>query len=117
MMPREPGDPEGCSEIFMCGGIVGSATVRGWKFRFGIASDEVFYADRELARGAAQAWHDRRRQLVDRLETEGVQLDMWPAALRWAESDCLDCEAWLSRGPAWTADDFPAVLRKFREPT
>lgn len=63
----------------------------------------------------ARDWHDRRRRLVDRLEAEGVQLDMWPAALRWPEDACLDCEAWLARGPAWASDDFPAVLRALAE--
>ncbi len=63
----------------------------------------------------AEGWHNRRRALVDRLEAEGVQINMWPAALRWPEDACLDCEAWLARGPAWASDDFPAVLRALAE--
>ncbi len=63
----------------------------------------------------ARDWHDRRRQIVGRLEAEGVQLNMWPAALRWPERACLDCEAWLARGPAWAPDDVPAVLRALAE--
>ena len=64
-------------------------------------------------RVAAWAWHDRRHALVARLEDEGVQVDMWPHALVWTDSECLECERWP--GMRALPDDFPAVLRSLAE--
>ena len=64
-------------------------------------------ADYPKARAAAWAWHDRRHALVARLEGEGVQLDMWPAALAWTDDEC---EVWP--GMKATPNDFPAALRR-----
>lgn len=70
------------------------------------------------ARAAAWAWYERRLSLVRALEDVGLQLDLWPAALSWTEDngDCEACESWLTRGPSWTADDFPTVLKAIARP-
>lgn len=65
------------------------------------------------ARAAAWAWYERRLALVERLEGEGVQLDMWPAALVWTDEECGECEAWP--GMRALPDDFPAVLRRLAD--
>ena len=74
---------------------------------------EAVAADQPAARVAAWAWHDRRHALVARLEDEGVQVDMWPHALVWTDSECLECERWP--GMRALPDDFPAVLRSLAE--
>ena len=63
------------------------------------------------ARAAAWAWHDRRLALVIRAEAEGVQVDLWPRALAWADADCVQVEAWLPTASASTDDEYPEVLR------
>lgn len=58
-------DPPGCSELFCCAGLdADGEQIRGWKFRFGIASDEVLYAAALLSRTAAWDWYDRRADEV-----------------------------------------------------
>lgn len=57
-------------------------------------------------------WYERRHKLVADLEAEGVQIDMWPWALWFSNDNCSACEEWLKRGPAWSPDDFPSVLRR-----
>lgn len=66
--------------------------------------------NRCYVRAKAWAWHDRRHALAARLEGEGVQLDMWPAALAWTDDECDECGRWP--GMRATPDDFPAVLRR-----
>lgn len=65
----------------------------------------------EMARAAAWTHYDRRLALIADLEGVGITLDMWPAALLWTGGDCMACEDWLKRGPAWDPNDFPTVLR------
>lgn len=95
-------DPPGLTEIFRCGGLADGQVFRGWKFRFGIASDEVFRPDRQAARAAAWAWYDRRLALAGRAERErdGIYLvtnaePLWTRCLAWSDRDADAVGAWL----------------------
>lgn len=75
-----------------------------------------WFVEKAEARVAAWAWHDRRHALVKALEDEGLQIPLWPALLTRTDDDCAACESWLTRGPAWAADDFPTVLKALARP-
>lgn len=114
-------DPPGCSEIFRCGGLDGGRIVRGWKFRFGIASNETLYVDRQPACAAAWAWHDRRlvahkrvandsrRQIEISTRGDGAPpaRPTWPHFLSCSDTEIGEVERWL----ADTDAEFPEVLR------
>jgi hypothetical protein len=104
-------DPPGLTEIFQCAGRVDGKVVRGWKFRFGIASDEALYPDREAARAAAWAWHDRRHALAELLGRVAASIvregDAWPRILTWADKQVAEVERWLRDSTA----EMPEVLR------
>jgi hypothetical protein len=113
-------DPPGCSEIFRCGGLKGGRVVRGWKFRFGIDSDETFHVDRQLARVAAWAWHDRRLVAHERVVNDSRhQIEIstrgdgapppcptWPRFLNCSDTEIGEVERWLADSEA----RFPEVL-------
>lgn len=105
-------DPPGMTEIFGCGGMVDGEIVRGLKFRFGIASDEVLYADRDKARAAAWAWYDRRDNIADALviftmpSSASVRSPFWPRCLTWTDEQVAEVERWLWDSSA----KMPAVL-------
>lgn len=113
-------DPPGCSEIFRCGGLKRGRVVRGWKFRFGIDSDETFHVDRQFARVAAWAWYDRRLVAHERVVSDSRhQIEIstrgdgapppcptWPRFLNCSDTEIGEVERWLADSEA----RFPEVL-------
>ncbi len=106
-------DPPGLTEIFRCGGLIDGEVIRGWKFRFGIASDEVLCPDREAARAAAWAWYDRRLALAAQLDhveapEEARSVDEGAShMLTWSDEQVSAVERWLANSTA----EMPEVLR------
>mgnify|MGYP000370159008 CR=1 FL=1 len=115
-------DPSGC-EVFGCGSMAGGRVVRGWKFRFGIESNEVLYPDRAQARAAAWAWYDHRLALHWKFEDELTQVrlidhhpevptsvlcaGLWPRCLTWSDEQVAEVERWLVDSTV----EMPKVLR------
>lgn len=60
------------------------------------------------ARADAWEWHDPRHELALALEGEGVQLDLWPAALTLTDAEVAECKEWLPTASASTS--FPNAL-------
>ena len=110
-----PGLSVGCygGSVFWVHDAAGSPLLG--PFACGASGDERRGAEIR-ARAAAWACYDRRHKLAIDLEEVGVQITLWPAVLSFTDGDCAACESWLTRGPAWEANDFPTVLKALARP-